>query len=193
MESNWQKILSFWFEKPLDFNKWFHSKTKYDSYIVENFKDLLKEAEDGNLLHWLGNKNSYLAYIILMDQFSRHIYRGTAAAYKNDGKVLLFTEMGFHLYEEKLTAVEKMFVLMPYQHSENLKIQKLGVKILNNLVKNEKNVSEKNILKKALFHQKEHCKVIEKFGRFPKRNEFIGRVSSEEEIDYIDENDEFDY
>jgi len=154
---------------------------------------MLKEAENGNLLHWLGNKDSYLAYIILMDQFSRHIYRGTSDAYKNDHKVLLFTEMGFHLYEEKLNAIEKMFVLMPYQHSENLKIQKLGVKILSNLLKNELNVSERNILKKALFHQKQHCKVIENFGRFPKRNQYMGRASSEDEIDYIDEFDEFDY
>lgn len=191
--SKYNKILDFWFENNIDFNKWFMSKNQYDEYIKRNFKKILNEAEKGDYLDWLSNHKSYLAMIILLDQFSRHIYRGTYKAYQNDEKALLFTEMGLDIHLNKFSAVEKMFVLMPYQHSENLDDQNFGVKILTNLISNEKNIFEKNILKKALYHQKRHLKVIEKFGRFPKRNIYLGRESTEEEIDYMDENQKYDY
>ena len=78
-----------------------------------------------------------------MDQFSRHIYRGTPAAYKNDYKTMLFMEMALDRYIDDLSAVEKMFVLMPYQHMENLEYQEKGIEILTNLVKKEKDPKEK--------------------------------------------------
>ena len=186
-------ILDFWFNKKSNFELWFENGKKYDDGIKKTFYKYLIEAEKGNLLHWLGNYKSYLAYIILMDQFSRHIYRNTYKSYQNDKKVLLFTEMGFWLHCDKLDATEKMFSLMPYQHSEDIEDQKLGKSILEQLIHTEKNLKEKNILKKALFHQKNHLHVIEKFGRFPKRNEYLGRESTEEEIDYMDENDLYPY
>ena len=186
-------ILDFWFYKKLDYKKWFHSKSKHDSYITKEFSDILKLAEKGYLLEWLTSYESYLAMIILMDQFSRHIYRDTSKAYENDTQILLFTEMGLELYLDQASASEKMFILMPYQHSENINDQQLGVNILENLVKNETNPCEKNILKKTLFHQKKHYEVIKKFGRFPKRNIILDRESTEEEIDYIDEHTKYNY
>lgn len=186
-------ILNFWFSKKPNFEMWFENGKKYDIIIKNKFYNYLIEAEKGNLLHWLSHHRSYLAYIILMDQFSRHIYRGSHKSYQNDKKVLLFTEMGFWLHYDHLDAVEKMFALMPYQHSEDIDDQKLGKSILEKLIKSEKKLREKNILKRALFHQNNHLEVIKKFGRFPKRNEFLGRESTEEEIDYIDENDLYPY
>ena len=186
-------ILKYWFSNGFDEKKWFLEGNKNDKIITKLFKKILKEAEKGNLLHWLDNENSYLAYIILLDQFSRHIYRGTKQAFKNDTKALRFTEMGLDLHLEKFNAMEKMFVLMPYQHSENLEEQKFGVKILKELISKEQNAEEKNILKKALFHQKNHLNVIKRFGRFPKRNDDLGRESTEEEIDYMDENTKYPY
>ena len=187
------KILDFWFQNPIDFEKWFMSKKKYDTFIKNHFLKILNEAEKGNYLEWLSYPKSYLAMIILLDQFSRHIYRDTYKAYQNDEKALLFTEMGLDIHLNKFTAAEKMFVLMPYQHSENLDDQYFGVKMLTNLIKNEKNISERNILKKALYHQKRHLNVIKNFGRFPKRNVYLKRESTEDEIDYIDENQQYDY
>ena len=96
-------------------------------------------------------------------------------------------------YLDEMKSNEKIFVLLPFQHSENLKDQKLGVKILKNLIKNEHDEKEKNILRKLLFHQKKHLEVIQKFGRFPKRNNILGRENTEEEVDYIDENQKYDY
>ena len=194
MDNNYvSDILEFWFNKKLDYKKWFHSKNTYDSYITKEFSNILILAEKGYLLDWLVSYKSYLAMIILMDQFSRHIYRDTSKSHENDTKILLFTEMGLDLYLDQANAIEKMFILMPYQHSENIDDQKLGVNILENLVKNETNLCEKNILKKALFHQNKHYEVIKKFGRFPKRNINLERESTEEEIDYIDEHSKYDY
>jgi len=180
------KILNFWFENKNDYNKWFFSN-KYDRYITNNFNYILKDAQSGYLHYWLCNHKSYLALIILLDQFSRHIYRNSEKAFKNDRSALLFTEMGLDLHIHKLNAIEQTFALMPFQHSENIEDQKLGIKILENLIQNQKNLEEKNILKRTLFHQKKNCKLIKIYGRFPIRNKYLNRENTEEEIDYIDE------
>jgi len=187
------KILMFWFGKPNNFEKWFTNGKKHDKSIKSQFKNILKSAEKGNLLHWLGNDRSYLAMIILLDQFSRYIYRDTKYAFKNDKKARLFMEMGLDLHLDKFNAEEKMFVLMPYQHSENLEDQKFGYRMLRNLIKKEKDQKEKNILKKSLYHQKNRLKIISSFKRFPSRNYILGREPSESEIDFLDEHDNYDY
>ena len=181
-----KEILNFWFDKNPDYNKWFNC-TKYDNYITKNFKKILKEAEQGNLLDWLNDSKSYIAMILLLDQMSRRIYRGSGKAYMNDKKALLFTEMGLDIHLYKLNVFEKIFTLMPYQHSEDIEDHKFGIQLLENLINNEPNLYNKNILKRSLFHTKKRFKVIEYFGRFPKRNISLERESTEEEIDYIDE------
>ena len=142
-------ILKYWFSgnKNADFKRWFKSGDKYDAEITNKFSNVLKEAEKGNLLHWLGNSRSFLAHIILLDQFSRHIYRGTPQAYKNDGKILLFMEMAIDRYIDDYNASEQMFILLPYQHSEKLVEQKKGLNMLNDLINKEEDMTQKNILK----------------------------------------------
>ena len=188
-------ILKYWFtgNKNADFKRWFNNGSKYDDEIKEKFFIVLKEAEKGNLLHWLGNSRSFLAHIILLDQFSRHIYRGTPDAYKNDHKILLFMEMAVDQYMDSYNASEKMFVLMPYQHSENIEEQLKGVEMLKEQIDKEQDMSQKNILKTALHHQKGHLNVLKKFNRFPKRNYILGRLSTEDEIDYMDRSENVPY
>jgi uncharacterized protein (DUF924 family) len=184
-------IINYWFSSnTLDYDKWFLNSDKYDAEIIANFKDVLKEAEKGNLLEWLETKKGYIAHIILMGQLSRHIYRNTPMEYKNDYKTMLFMEMIYDRYIDSLSAIEKMFILMPYQYSENIDIQKKGCNILRKLIKNEVDLYQRNILKKALFYQKSAYDIIYKFGRFPKRNYILGRLSTEEEIDYMDSLDD---
>ena len=192
LDSYSEQILDYWF-KYGNFKKWFSSGQLYDKEITEKFSFILKEAEKGNLLHWLKDSRSFLAHIILLDQFSRHIYRGKPDAYKNDNKILKFMEMGIDLYIDSYNATEKMFALMPYQHSENIEDQKKGISILQECIKKETVMSEKNTLKTALFHQKGHLKALQQFGRFPKRNYVLGRLSSEKEIDYMDSSEKLPY
>ena len=82
---------------------------------------------------------------------------------------------------------------MPYQHSENIEDQKKGVETLTEIISKEEDMSQKNILKTALHHQKGHLNVIKKFGRFPKRNYVLGRLSTEDEIDYMDRSENVPY
>lgn len=190
LDNNWKNILEYWFgDGNLDYDRWFYKSSKHDSYIRDNFSYILTEAERGHLLNWLDSKGSYIAYIILMSQLSRQIYRNTIDEFKNDKKVLLFAEMGYDMYIEQCNSIEKIFILKTYQNYENKDIQLLGIQLLEELINKETNISEKNILKTALYHHKEHYKIIKRFGRFPKRNYILNRLSTEDEIDYMDKNE----
>ena len=179
-------INSYWFSK--NYMEWMINGHKYDNEINENFKWILAEAENGKLEYYKDTKKGFLAYIILLDQISRHIYRGTNKAYKNDIIVCSFLKKHMDKHLHKYTAIEKMFILMPLQHSENIDDQKLGIKILTDLIKNTSDESESKLLKEVLFHQKGHYDVIKKFGRFPKRNIFFkDRINTIDENKYINE------
>ena len=167
---DYQDVLDFWYELPLDYHKWFTYGRDYDIIIKKKY--------------------SYLALIILLDQFSRHIYRGTGKAYQNDELTLLLVHMGlFYLHD--MNAKEQIFILLPFQHSENIQNSRYGLTILQNLIKTTKEYSEKNILKRLEFHHNRHLDALIKYGRFPWRNKTLRRESSEKEIDYLDENPDY--
>jgi len=95
-------ILDYWFSNDPytpNYDKWFLKSQDYDNEIKLKFGNLLKQAEQGKGFAWLNTKDSYIAYIILLDQFSRHIYRGTGESFKNDNAAIIFLEMGWNLYE----------------------------------------------------------------------------------------------
>ena len=97
-------ILDYWFPSggKGDYDKWFMKSKDYDAEIKEKFGALLKLAEEGKGMGWLVSKESFVAYIILLDQFSRHIYRGSKDSYKNDFASLLFVKQGFQVYGPEL-------------------------------------------------------------------------------------------
>jgi len=218
------EILKYWFKDDgsADFDKWFMNSKAYDNEITEKFGELLKEAEKGNGFGWLVNKNSFVAYIILMDQFSRHIYRDTADAFKNDISTIIFTNMGFDLYRQQLVGYEFMFAFMPYMHTESLEYQNKGEKIFNKhrmlydranrpypvvgsryhllsspttdefmsgiepvLTQADKDLK---MLDQMQGHVLGHKRTIEQFGRFPKRNDALGRKSTDNELKYMGQN-----
>ena len=226
-----QEILDYWFTKDGtgDMDKWFMKSSEYDAEIKEKFGDLLKEAESGKGFGWLVSKDSFVAYIILMDQFSRHIYRGTANAYKNDVATILFTHAGFELYLDELKGYELMFAFMPYMHSEkniarswegtawyrimqtygkekekwNGNEEEKGDETENGNEKvengnekengdeteegNQETSKEWDIVKQMEPHVMGHRNTLERFDRFPKRNKVLGRISTSEEIKYMDD------
>ena len=186
------QIINYWFRDKPDFKRWFQEGSKYDSEIKTLFSSILKKAEKGHLENWSDTLDGYVAFIILTDQFSRHIYRDTEKAYSNDKIALQFMEKYLMKYIDHLSAIQLLFVLMPFQHSENLIDQEKGKEILEVLYKNENNVSEKKIINEALKHQKGHLEVIKKFGRFPKRNSHISsRKSTKDELQYIKDTKSF--
>ena len=201
-------ILDYWFSKGVyeaDYDKWFMKSQDYDEEIKEKFGDLLKEAEQGKGFGWLHTKDSYVAYIILLDQFSRHIYRGNGDSFKNDIGVMIFTDLGFELYREQLKGYEFMFAFMPYMHTENFNYQQKGARyfgiqqrlysqlggrdLSGSSFPPEKTNNDKELemLKQMEPHQQGHMEVIRVFGRFPKRNEALGRESTDREIRYMEQ------
>ena len=215
-------VLDYWFSKGLytaDYDKWFMKSQDYDEEIKEKFGDLLKEAEKGKGYGWLVSKESYVAYIILMDQFSRHIYRGTGDSFKNDNGVMIFVELGWELYKEELKGYEFMFAFMPYMHTENMIYQKKGEHhffrhkklyidqhgkgdatrpltdenhpsysaIMGCIPEKTNNDKEYEMLKSMEPHVTGHKQTIFRFGRFPKRNEALGRESTPGEIAYMEQ------
>jgi uncharacterized protein (DUF924 family) len=208
-----KEILDYWFSKGLynpDYDKWFMKSQDYDEEIKEKFGELLKEAEKGKGFGWLVSKDSFVAYIILMDQFSRHIYRGKSNAFKNDNGVMIFCELGFEVYKKELIGYEFMFAFMPYMHTENLKLQKKGCELYEEQIllyekSGYRNVTkpiitalissiiptnydkEYQMLKSMRIHVEGHFNTILRFGRFPKRNIALERISTISEIDYMED------
>ena len=210
-----KEILDYWFSKGLytpDYDKWFMKSQDYDVEIKEKFGDLLKEAEKGKGFGWLHNKDSFIAYIILMDQFSRHIYRGTGDAFKNDNGVMIFTELGFDIYKNELKGYEFMFAFMPYMHTENATLQQKGGNIFTlhkGLYMERKEVGRRRLtspihvsymysldektnydkefemLTSMEPHVKGHKEVISIYRRFPKRNKALGRENTKNEETYL--------
>jgi uncharacterized protein (DUF924 family) len=186
MNQTAQEIISYWF--PSDgtaaMDKWFLESKSYDKEIREKFGAVLKEAENGKHFHWLLNKTAFVAHIVLMDQMSRHIYRGHGDSFKNDSGSLLFTELGIDVYFDQMNKYEKMFCLLPYQHSELLVYQEKGMERLKRVM--EANPDDA-FWKTVHAHQLGHLRTIQRFGRFPKRNTALLRLYTEEERDYVDE------
>jgi uncharacterized protein (DUF924 family) len=221
-----KEILDYWFSKGLytaDFDKWFMKSEDYDEEITEKFGDLLKEAEKGKGYGWIVSKESYVAYIILMDQFSRHIYRGKGEAFKNDNGCMIFVELGWNIYSKQLKGYEFMFAFMPYMHTEHIGYQKKGKQHFHGhkmlykklawstvrhihdrpLTTDENHPSyssrmgcipektnydkEYEMLKSMEPHVTGHQQTTIQFGRFPKRNEVLGRESTPGEIAYMEQ------
>jgi uncharacterized protein (DUF924 family) len=203
-------VLDYWFitedHHMGDYDKWFMKSQDYDEEIKEKFGDLLKEAEQGKGFGWLHTKDSYVAYIILLDQFSRHIYRGSGDSFKNDNGCMIFVEMGWKMYSDQLKGYEFMFAFMPYMHTENKEYSRKGKKIYENhkSIRKHKvrelnhNITETDedyiinlqiemkMLKQMEIHVQGHFHTLQQYGRFPKRNEALGRKSTEQEINYME-------
>ena len=163
---NPKKVWTFWF-KHRSIKDWFGSGAKkFDRIIRKRFSDVLLDAEHKRLGHWLVQRKGYISLILVLDQFSRHIYRGTSDAYKNDHHAL---QIANSIPKDILLSMqprEQMFALLPFQHSESLIVQKKGLRIIKHLL--SLNPSSR-YLQLSLKHHRGHCKVIQQFGRFPKR------------------------
>ena len=211
-----KEVLDYWFSKGLyvaDYDKWFMKSEEYDEEITEKFGDLLKEAEQGKGFSWLHTKDTYVAHIILLDQFSRHIYRGNGDSFKNDNGCMVFVELGWEMYKEQLKGYEFMFAFMPYMHTENMAYQKKGtdhfishkslygdnssykrlltepihVSYMGSLDEVTNNDKEYAMLKSMEPHVVGHKQTIQMFGRFPKRNVALGRESTIQEEQYMEQ------
>jgi len=164
---------------------WFLSSKQADDDIKERFGHLLQQAENGQLDDWISGPGTALALIILLDQFSRNLYRGTARAFSNDPAALDIAEKlvdsGQHL---TLKPIERVFLYLPFEHSESIESQARSVLLFQSLTNEAEEIWQPQ-LQSFTDHAIEHQTIILKFGRFPHRNKVLDRVNTAAEEVYL--------
>jgi uncharacterized protein (DUF924 family) len=188
-----EDVLRFWFPQQLSgdhaamvrqFEWWFRGGA--DSAIAEQFPLLLERATRGKLDHWSHRPRPRLALIIVLDQFSRSLYRGTARAFAQDQKALALALQGIEIghYAALETPWEKTFFFLPLGHSEELTHLEVAVKLAEELVE-QAPAELRRVLEHSAAQARGHRDVIARFGRHPHRNAVLGRQSTPEELDYL--------
>jgi uncharacterized protein (DUF924 family) len=156
-----------------------------DDNIRLQFGALVERAGRGELDGWADSPRRCLSLIILLDQFPRQIHRGSAQAYEFDAQALSFALGGMQSAADgALNVIERLFFYMPLQHAESLDVQDESVAAYQRLV-TEAPVELRSSFETALESAQDHRKQIRQFGRFPARNQALGRVSSAEELAYL--------
>lgn len=195
MSEQVDQILKFWFGRVEDTivpseNRariWFGEDTEIDTEIKQKFEHDLFNSIAGNNDHWTETPRGQLASIILLDQFSRHIFRDNIRAYQQDDIALMICANGIQEEaEHSLSLIERVFYYFPLLHSEQLGYQEQSVRayqMLTDLAFAETRVIYDSFLKFA----NHHYSIILRFGRFPQRNALLGRVSTPDEIAFLKE------
>ena len=196
MDAKVTQLHDFWFG-PLDeagfcaatqHGLWFTKSEATDATCRERFGSLVDQALAGELDHWVDDDQGLVALVILLDQFTRNIYRDTARAFAGDPKALALAQAciaaGRH---QRLPAIHQVFLFMPLEHSEDLAVQEQCVSLFEELAALTGSEQVGNFGQYA----KAHRDVIARFGRFPHRNRILGRDSSPEELAYLDEHGGF--
>lgn len=188
-------VLDYWFGLPEDApihaipsdekrQLWFKGSPEIDQEIKSRFGPLLERAAAGQLEPWLAEDQSALAGIIVMDQFSRNVYRGTPRAFALDHEAVRWSKLLVSMgRERRLRISERHFVYMPFMHSENMQDQEECVRLFKELAKECEAVPElEKTIKMQIHYSQAHRDVISRWGRFPHRNAAVGRESTLEEI-----------
>ena len=169
-------VLRFWFEDTRP-RQWFAKDPAFDALLRERFSDLSRQAITGALTSWAAAPESALALVLLMDQFPRQIWRGTAQAFAGDAQALALSQRavacGWLAAEPE--PAHRQFWLMPQMHSEDLAVQTASLPLF-----------ERYTDPRTAEFARRHRDVIARFGRFPHRNAALGRISSPEELAFLE-------
>ena len=169
-----EEVIEFWFSE-IEPNQWFQKDANFDSMIRTRFSELHKIAKAGELFNWRHTALGSLAEIIILDQFSRNIYRETADAFSCDPMALVLAQVaitkGLH---RELPQQQCSFLFMPYMHSESKLIHVEAVRLFKELG-NQTNLE----------FELKHKAIIDKFDRYPHRNIILGRQSTVEEVEFL--------
>ena len=169
-----ETIIKFWFEE-ISTQAWFKKDETFDKELIERFSAIHYAAIKGELFNWRVTPEGRLAEIIILDQFSRNMFRDTPEAFAYDSLALILAQETISLKQDQQIPKEKRsFLYMPFMHSESLLIHEAGL-VLFTEMGNEG----------TLEYEKKHKVIIDKFGRYPHRNELLGRESTEAELEFL--------
>lgn len=190
-----EEILEFWFgaqpqsEAPASYRMqlWFQGGAEVDQEIRQRFGADLERARQGELSDWAQTPRGRLALIVLLDQFSRNVYRGAVEAFASDALSLQLTLEGLDRGHDKaLSCLEQLFFVLPLEHAEDLAMQDRMVAYLDSWAK-EQPEALKGMTQSVRDFAQLHRQVIARFGRFPTRNAALGRSSTPDEEAHIRE------
>jgi uncharacterized protein (DUF924 family) len=170
----YKDVLNFWFNE-LTPDKWWAKDEQLDGVIKERFSDFHAQAARCELVDWRMAAKGRLAEIIILDQFSRNIFRDAPQAFANDPLALALAQEALAVGADKaLSPVERSFLYLPFMHSESAKIHQVAVVLYRELG-----------IAGNLDFEIQHQNIIERFGRYPHRNKILGRESTPEEIEFL--------
>lgn len=188
------RILDLWFEEreltapQIDarLDVWFGDDPELDIRLRHEHADDIHEASEGRLAHWAQTPRGRLALVIAIDQFRRNVYRNTARAFSHDRLALKLCVEGIVQQADRaLTDIERVFLYMPMQHAENLRVQQKSVMVFTALANKVSPTLRETFRTFADFAELHHD-IIERFGRFPHRNAILGRENTPEEREYLE-------
>ena len=180
-----EAILEFWFGKPdeVDYGKsrkvWFTKNPEFDDEVRSRFLNVHNQAAAGELNDWNATPQGCLALIILLDQFPRNMFRGQPQAFATDPQALAYARHAVTQgFDKELPKLQRWFVYLPFEHSENLADQRQCVELCEQL-------GDEPEMREAIDYAYRHLRVIERFGRFPHRNQILGRETTPEEAEFL--------
>jgi uncharacterized protein (DUF924 family) len=180
-------VLAFWFGAPgseghgASRKAWFFKDAAFDDLIRARFGALVDEALRGGLQDWPATARGALALLLVCDQFPRNLFRGEARAFALDPRALaLARELVARGVDAGLAPVERLFVYLPFEHSESMADQHEAVRLMGGLDGHPETAGLSEWARR-------HLAVVERFGRFPHRNAALGRASTAQEIAFLAE------
>jgi len=185
-----QAILDFWFNSQKttaeNVKYWFAGTQKIDAEIKKNFESNVLAASDGLLNDWEKEPLSCLALVITLDQFPLNIYRDTAKSFHLNDMALPIAQRALQAgFDQKVKPLQRVFFYLPFEHSEDLNIQKKSVQLFEKLNQEATSEEEKKVMAVFLDYAIKHYDVIARFGRFPDRNPILGRKHTPPEAEYM--------
>ena len=190
MTSDIRHILDFWFgdldaagmAAPDKHSLWFDSTQATDAQCQEHFEALVVRAKHGELQHWASSNDGLMALVILLDQITRNIHRGTPAAFSGDPAALALAQQCIDAERHlNLPAIHQVFLFLPLEHAEDITIQRRCVDLFRALERRNTHPSIPGFTRFAVAHRD----VVEQFGRFPHRNAILDRVSTPAEVEHM--------
>ena len=186
MDAQAQDVLDFWFLPPdnRDYGQargeWFRKDDAFDAHIRARFGTLIDAAIEGGLRAWEATPHGALARLIVLDQLTRNVYRGTPRAFAGDAQALALavalTQAG---QDRLLPPMLRAFAYLPFEHAEDLAMQARAVELFQLLSQAQPGFDG------MLDYAQRHQEVIARFGRFPHRNAMLGRPSTPEEVEFL--------
>lgn len=169
-----REVLDFWFQGDAHDPRWFRKDEAFDRAIRDRFLPLYELALAGGLAAWLESPAECLALVILLDQFPRNMFRGTARAFAADPLAReAARSILSHGWDRSMDDPRRLFAYLPFEHSESLPDQDLACELM------------KDFDPEQVRYALKHREIILRFGRFPHRNEALGRASTAEEIEFL--------